>query len=78
MSDNIFSGTCAGIVLEKSSMMLVFTIVSNSGEDVKYACTCQSFAEGAGIRYEDLNVDDWESFCSSMKGKKLNFVIKDG
>jgi hypothetical protein len=78
MDPSNFKGICSGIVLDTSSMMLIFSMESNEGNSIKYACTCQSFAEGMGIDHSKLSVDDWNKFCENMRGKSINFIVKDG
>lgn len=58
-------------------MILVLTILDPSNQEIKYACTCESFAHGAGIDHKRLRVEDWKKFCESIKGKKINFILKE-
>ena len=75
---NELTGICAGVDLDESKLMLVFSVGTSDGQLVKYACTCESFASGAGIDAVKLNVDDWRKFCHALKGKKLTFKIEEG
>lgn len=58
-------------------MMLIFTLLDNDSQEIKYACSCESFAQGAGIDNSKLTVQDWKKFCTTIKGKKINFVIQE-
>ena len=78
MSSSKIRGVCSGVTLDESNMMLVFAIASDDGQSVKYACSCSSFAQGVGIKPEEIKVDDWNKFCSSMHGKNLTFIVNDG
>jgi len=74
---NLSSSTCVNVMLDESSMVIVFTIVDDTNQEVKYACTCENFAQARGIDHSKLSVSDWKNFCASMKGKKVNFILKD-
>lgn len=71
------SNVCLNASLDEISMILIFNMLDSSNQEIKYACTCQSFAEGAGIDYRKLSVEDWKKFCLSIKGKRINFILKE-